>query len=197
MSRLNFIHLILFSLFCSSIPLARSQEVQIRTPYVATPSDIVNAMLKLADARKSDIVYDLGCGDGRIVIAAAKEYGARGVGIDINPQRIDEANQNAKREHVANLVNFHIGDVFESDVRQATIVALYMLSDVNVKLRPKLMHELKPGARIVTHGFGMGNWQPNRVEEVDGEKVYLWVLPAGNKLSASVEPILLNRSSFK
>lgn len=154
-------------------------------------------MLKLAGARKSDIVYDLGCGDGRIVIAAAKEYGARGVGIDINPQRIDEANQNAKREHVANLVNFHIGDVFESDVRQATIVALYMLSDVNVKLRPKLMHELKPGARIVTHGFGMGNWQPNRVEEVDGEKVYLWVLPAGNKLSASVEPILLNRSSFK
>jgi ribosomal protein L11 methylase PrmA len=154
-------------------------------------------MLKLAGARKSDIVYDLGCGDGRIVIAAAKEYGARGVGIDINPQRIDEANQNAQREHVANLVNFHIGDVFESDVRQATIVALYMLSDVNVKLRPKLMHELKPGARIVTHGFGMGNWQPNRVEEVDGEKVYLWVLPAGNKLSASVEPILLNRSSFK
>lgn len=197
MSRLNFIHLILFSFLCSSIPLARSQEVQIRTPYVATPPDIVNAMLKLADARKSDIVYDLGCGDGRIVIAAAKEYGARGVGIDINPQRIDEANQNAKREHVANLVNFHIGDVFESDVRQATIVALYMLSDVNVKLRPKLVHELKPGARIVTHGFGMGNWQPTRVEEVDGEKVYLWVLPAGNKLSASVEPILLNRSSFR
>jgi ribosomal protein L11 methylase PrmA len=154
-------------------------------------------MLKLAGAGKGDVVYDLGCGDGRIVIAAAKEYGARGVGIDINPQRIDEANQNAKREHVANLVNFHVGDVFESDVRQATIVALYMLSDVNVKLRPKLMHDLKPGSRIVTHGFAMGNWQPTKIEEVDGEKVYLWVLPAGNKFSASVEPVLLNRSSFK
>jgi 2-polyprenyl-3-methyl-5-hydroxy-6-metoxy-1,4-benzoquinol methylase len=197
MSRSTFISLILIVFVCCGIPLARSQEVQIRTPYVATPPDIVNAMLKLAGARKSDVVYDLGCGDGRIVITAAKKYGARGVGIDINPQRIDEANQNAKREHVANLVNFHIGDVFKSDVRPATIVALYMLSDVNVKLRPRLQHELKPGSRIVTHGFAMGNWQPTKVEEVDGEKIYLWVLPAGNKLSAAVEPVLLNRSSFK
>lgn len=188
-SRSHFIHLIFFSFLCSSVPLARSQEVQIRTPFVATPPDIVNAMLKLAGARKSDVVYDLGCGDGRIVIAAAKEYGARGVGIDINPQRIDQANQNAKRERVANLVNFHTGDVFNSDVRQASIVTLYMLPDVNLKLRPKLQHELKPGSRIVTHGFAMGDWKPTRVEEVDGEKIYLWVLPVRNELSAAIEPV--------
>jgi 2-polyprenyl-3-methyl-5-hydroxy-6-metoxy-1,4-benzoquinol methylase len=192
----NFIWPLLFLFFYSTIPVARPQEVQIRTPYVASPPDIVNAMLKLAGAGKSDVVYDLGCGDGRIVITAAKEYGARGVGIDINPQRIDEANQNAKREHVANLVNFRIGDVFESDVRQASIVALYMLPDVNLKLRPKLQNELKPGSRIVTHGFAMGNWQPTKVEEVDGEKIYLWVLPAGKKLSAALEPILFKRSLF-
>jgi Ribosomal protein L11 methylase len=196
MFRSNFIWPLLFLFFCSTIPVARSQEVQIRTPYVASPPDIVNAMLKLAGAGKSDVIYDLGCGDGRIVITAAKEYGARGVGIDINPQRIDEANQNAKREHVANLVNFRIGDVFESDVRQASIVALYMLPDVNLKLRPKLQNELKPGSRIVTHGFAMGNWQPTKVEEVDGEKIYLWVLPAGKKLSAALEPVLFKRSLF-
>ena len=195
--RSHFIHLIFFSFLCSSVPLARSQEVQIRTPFVATPPDIVNAMLKLAGARKSDVVYDLGCGDGRIVIAAAKEYGARGVGIDINPQRIDQANQNAKREHVANLVNFHTGDVFTSDVRQASIVTLYMLPDVNLKLRPKLQHELKPGSRIVTHGFAMGDWKPTRVEEVDGEKIYLWVLPVRDELSAAIEPVFFHRSSFR
>ena len=197
MSQSNFIRLIFFSVLYSSIPLAWPQEVQIRTPYVATPPNIVNAMLKLAGVRKNDVVYDLGCGDGRIVIAAAKEYGARGVGIDINPQRIDEANQNAKREHVANLVNFHTGDVFESDVRQASIVALYMLPDVNVKLRPKLQDQLKPGSRIVTHGFAMGDWQPTKVEEVDDEKIYLWVLPPGKKLSAAAEPVLLQRLSFR
>ena len=197
MSRSHFIYLIFFSCLCSSIPLAQSQEVQIRTPFVATPPDIVNAMLKLAGARKSDVVYDLGCGDGRIVIAAAKEYGARGVGIDINPQRIAEANQNAQREHIASLVKFQTGDIFNSDVRQASIVTLYMLPDVNLKLRPKLQHELKPGSRIVTHGFAMGDWQPTQVEEVDGEKIYLWVLPARNKLSTVIEPVLFHRSSLR
>jgi ubiquinone/menaquinone biosynthesis C-methylase UbiE len=197
MSRSTFLYLILVSFFCAGAPLVRPQEIQIRTPYVATPPDIVKAMLQLAGAKKSDVIYDLGCGDGRIVIAAAKEYGAHGVGIDINPQRISEANQNAERQHVANLVKFHIGDVFESDVRKASVVALYMLPDVNIKLRPKLQKELKPGARVVTHGFAMGDWRPTRVEDVDGEKIYLWILPAADKLSAAIEPVLLNRPWFR
>src|SRR3982751_6959170 len=138
-----------------ALPTMRSgqQEVDIHAPYVTTPLPVVDAMLQLAHTRKSDVVYDLGCGEGRIVIAAAKHYGARGVGVDIDPERIQEARANAKREGVESLVRFTAQNVFEVDFREATLVTLYLLPDMHRKLSPRLRQGLKPGARIVTHTF--------------------------------------------
>ena len=119
-------------------------------------------MLKLADMKKDDVVYDLGCGDGRIVIAAAKAYGARGVGIDIDPQRIKEANENAKRAGVEGLVRFEEQDLFKADIHNATVVTLFLREDFNVRLRPKLLKELRPGARIVSNTFDMYDWKPDK-----------------------------------
>src|SRR6185437_4540764 len=138
-------------------PLFAQKQVQINTPYVGTPPAVVNEMLTLAKPKPDDIIYDLGCGDGRIVIEAAKQYGVRGVGIDNNPERIREARENAGREGVADLVEFRIGDLYDADIEDATIVALYLLPDVNLRLRPKLKSELKPGARVVSHNFDMGD----------------------------------------
>ena len=136
-------------------------------------------MLKLAGVRKSDVVYDLGCGDGRIVIAATKVYGARGVGIDIDPERIEEARDNARKAGVEALVKFEVGDLFEHDIRNATVVAIYLLPDMNLRLRPKLLSELKPGTRIVSHDFHMGDWKPAKHLLVDAAtNIYLWTVPA-------------------
>ena len=121
-------------------------------------------------------MIDLGCGDGRIVIAAAKEYGAHGIGVDIDPDRIKEANQNARKEGVANLVEFRQGDLFAADIRKATVVTLYLLPSVNMKLRPKLWRELKPGTRVVSHTFDMEDWKPDKVEKVGGSEIFLWVI---------------------
>jgi cyclopropane fatty-acyl-phospholipid synthase-like methyltransferase len=154
--------------------LFAQDQVQINTPYVSTPPEVVNKMLDLAQPKSGDVIYDLGCGDGRIVIQAAKHYGVRGVGIDNNPERILEAQGNARREGVSNLVQFRVGDLYDADIRNATIVALYLLPDVNLRLRPKLQNELRPGARIVSHTFGMGNWKPNKEQTVDGQKIFLW-----------------------
>ena len=162
---------------CLLLPLLAQDEVQINSPYVATPTPVVDAMLQLAHAKKSDVVYDLGCGDGRILIEAAKRFGAHGVGVDNNPVRIQEAHENAKRAGVSNLVQFRLGDLYNTNVENATIVALYLLPDVNIRLRPKLKAQLKPGARIVSHNFGMGDWKPKKKQVVDGEKIYLWVIP--------------------
>jgi cyclopropane fatty-acyl-phospholipid synthase-like methyltransferase len=159
------------------LPLLAQDEVQIYSPYVATPTPIVDAMLQLAQVKKSDVIYDLGCGDGRIVIEAAQKFGAHGVGVDNNPLRIQDAQKKAKRAGVSNLVEFRLGDLYNTDVKNATIVALYLLPDVNIRLRPKLRAELKPGARIVSHTFAMGNWKPKKKEVIDGEKIYLWVIP--------------------
>jgi ribosomal protein L11 methylase PrmA len=143
-------------------------------------------MLKLAGVKKSDIVYDLGCGDGRIVIAAAKSFGARGVGIDINPVRISEAKQNARTAGVENLVRFEENDLFQSDIREASVVTLFLLPDINLKLRPKLLQELKPGTRIVSNTFDMGDWKAEKestVGDADADdeplsrKLYLWIVP--------------------
>jgi cyclopropane fatty-acyl-phospholipid synthase-like methyltransferase len=149
-------------------------EVDIHAPYVTTPHPVVHAMLKLAHTRKGDVVYDLGCGDGRIVIAAAKQYGARGVGVDINPERIQEARENARREGVESLVQFKEQNVYDVDLRAATLVTLYMLPEINRKLLPKLQRELKSGTRIVSHTFDMGEWKPTRTQNMDGEQLYLW-----------------------
>ncbi len=154
-------------------------------PFVPTTERAVEAMLDLAKVTKNDLVYDLGCGDGRIVITAAKKYGARGVGIDINPERIAEARANAKREGVEHLVKFIEQDLFEADIRESSVVTLFLLSSVNLKLRPKLLAELKPGTRVVSNTFDMGDWKPDKEFSLDdnGEdsylshKFFLWIIP--------------------
>jgi SAM-dependent methyltransferase len=156
-------------------------------PYVPTTEEAVQAMLKLADVKKSDVVYDLGCGDGRIVIAAAKNFGAHGVGIDINPERIKEARENAKKAGVEHLVRFEENDLFEAKISDASVVTLFLLSTINLKLRPKLLADLKPGTRIVSNTFDMGDWKPDREVNVGGDdnedgylsrKLFLWTVPA-------------------
>jgi len=152
-----------------------------RTPdvhYVPTPPEVVDEMLRMANVRKEDVVYDLGSGDGRIVIAAAEKHGAHGVGIDIDPERIKEAEENARRAGVTHLVKFRNEDLFEADIHEATVVTLYLLERLNEKLRPKLLRELKPGTRIVSHAFRMGDWEPEKTADVDGRMVYFWTVPA-------------------
>ncbi len=147
-------------------------------PFVPTPQNVVEAMLKLGEVKKGDILYDLGSGDGRLVITAAKLYGVKGTGIDIDPKRIEESNANAKKEGVENLVKFVNRDLFESDFHDATIITLYLLPGINLKLRPKLWKELKPGTRIVSHSFDMGDWQAQKQIDVDGRVLYFWTIPA-------------------
>ena len=145
-------------------------------PFVPTSETVVDEMLTLAGVGPRDVVYDLGCGDGRIVIAAARR-GARGVGIDIDPKRVQEAKQNAREAGVADKVEFREGDLFQADIADATVVTLYLLSSVNLKLRPKLLKELRPGTRIVSHAFDMGDWAPLETRSVAGTTVYYWVVP--------------------
>jgi SAM-dependent methyltransferase len=147
--------------------------------YVATPPDVVDRMLMLARVGSEDVVYDLGCGDGRIVIAAATKFGARGVGVDIDPVRVEEAQANARRAGVDHLVTFRVQDALETDLSKATVVTLYLVSALNVKLRPRLTAQLGPGARIVSHNFAMGDWKPDAVDtfkSADGalRTLYLW-----------------------
>jgi len=154
-------------------------------PYVPTSPEGVQAMLKLADVKKTDVVYDLGCGDGRIVIAAAKDFGAHAVGIDLDPQRIKEAKENAQKAQVTGLVRFEQNDLFQADIHEATVVTLFLLSSVNLKLRPRLLEELKPGSRIVSNTFEMGDWKPDKEVTAgstdDGSywshHLYLWIVP--------------------
>ena len=145
--------------------------------YVPTRDTVVDAMLKLANVNANDVVYDLGSGDGRIVIAAAKKYGARGVGIDIDPERISESNTNATKAGVTDKVKFIEADLFESDFSDASVVTLYLLGRLNEKLKPMLMQQLKPGTRIVSHAFDMGDWEPEETQSVDGTTIYLWTIP--------------------
>ena len=151
-------------------------------PYVPTPPDVVVRMLELAKVTRNDVVYDLGCGDGRIPIAAAAKYGARGVGIDIDPRRIDESRANAKAAGVEHLVEFRLEDVMKADVSRATVVTLFLLSSSNAKLRPMLQSQLGPGARIVSHAFSMGaDWPADKVDQFTSERgdevtLYLWTI---------------------
>lgn len=146
-------------------------------PYVPTPQNVVEAMLKLAEVKKGDVLYDLGSGDGRLVITAAKLYGVKGTGIDINPVRIEEATANAKKEGVTNMVRFLNQDLFESDFHDASVITLYLLPGINLKLRPKLWSELKPGTRIVSHSFDMGDWQAEKQVDIEGRVLYFWTIP--------------------
>jgi SAM-dependent methyltransferase len=153
-------------------------------PYVPTTEPAVEAMLKLAKVGRSDVVYDLGCGDGRIVIAAARKFGARGVGIDINPERIAEARANAKKAGVEHLVKFIEQDLFEADIHEASVVTLFLLNHINMKLKPKLLSDLKPGTRVVSNTFDMGDWKADAEQSLDDSDAgylsshfYLWVIP--------------------
>lgn len=147
-------------------------------PYVPTPMSVVRGMLETAKVTKSDLVIDLGCGDGRIVVMAASEFGARGIGYDLDPQRIGEAEANAKTAKVEDRVKFIKKDLFEADIKDATVVTLYLLPSVNEKLMPRLMGELKPGTRIVSHSFRMGSWTPDVTRDVDGRTIYMWTVKA-------------------
>jgi len=157
---------------------AKAPEV----PYVPTHDDIVSEMLSMARVGPNDVIYDLGSGDGRIVIAAAKKFGTRGVGYDIDPERVREANENAQKAGVTDKVRFVEGDIFDADIKDATVVTLYLLPDVNMRLRPKLLADLKPGTRVVSHNYDMGDWVPEKSKkmEVNGTDhyVYFWTVPA-------------------
>jgi len=158
-------------------PKLRAPDV----PYEPSSPAIVAEMVKLGGVTRRDVVYDLGCGDGRVVIAAVKK-GARGIGIDIDPQRITEARENARQAGVTGRVTFRNEDLFLSDFRNATVVMLYLWPEVNLKLRPRLLAELKPGTRVVSHSHSMGDWKPDKQVEVEGHTIYLWTIP--NKQAA-------------
>ncbi len=184
-------------LFLLSGAPAHQKEPEV--PYVSTPDEVVAEMLRIANVGKDDVVYDLGCGDGRIVITAAQMYGCRGVGIDINPERIRESRENAIKAGVSDKVKFIQIDLFEAEIREASVVTLYLLSGVNLRLRPKLFRELSPGTRVVSHEFSMGKWEPDATTSVKAENyrdpylfnywdehiadywrthtVYLWIIP--------------------
>jgi ribosomal protein L11 methylase PrmA len=149
--------------------------------FVPTPQEVVEDMLRLANVQKGDVLYDLGSGDGRIAITAARKYGIKATGIDIDPERIREANENAKKAGVTNLVQFRQEDLFAADFKDATVITLYLLPDLNVKLRPKLWNELKPGTRIVSHQFEMGAWKPEKRLESNGRTIYFWTVPPKDK----------------
>lgn len=163
------------------IPIAAQQPAQeARRPdihWVPTPPAVVDAMLKLADVKASDVVYDLGCGDGIIVTTAAQKYGARAVGIDIDPARVKEATERAQKMGVSDKVKILQADLFEADIKDASVVTLYLLTSLNIKLMPKLKKELKPGTRVVSQSFNMGDeWPPEKEIQVDGRPVYLWTI---------------------
>jgi predicted RNA methylase len=172
--------LFLLLVLIASVAMPASAQTQLRAPdviFVPTPQEVVDAMLKLAKVTKNDVVYDLGSGDGRIPITAAKTYGARGVGIDIDPQRIKEATENLKAAGVGDRVKFLNQDLFTTDISEATVVTLYLLPSLNLKVLPKLNKELKPGTRIVSHAFDMGSSKPIETLNVNGRTVYFWTVP--------------------
>lgn len=146
-------------------------------PYVPTPQPVVDRMLEMAEVDENDVVYDLGSGDGRIVIRAAETYGSRGVGIEIDPERVQNARENAKEAGVSDLVEFRQGDLFEADISEATVVTLYLLPEINLKLRPLLFEQLEPGTPVVSHGFDMDAWEPDETDAVNANRIYRWTIP--------------------
>lgn len=178
MSRWTLFTCLMLSLVSLGSRPVRAQETpNLDVPYVPTPQPVVEEMLKLGGVKTGDVLYDLGSGDGRIVITAAKKYGIQGVGFDLNPERIKEANENARTAGVTDRVTFKLQDLFQADISKATVVTMYLLQSVNLKLKPRLLKELKPGTRLVSHDFDMGEWAPEKTVEVDGHKLYFWTIP--------------------
>jgi precorrin-6B methylase 2 len=147
-------------------------------PFVPTPQGVVEGMLELAQVKKGDVVYDLGSGDGRIVITAAKKYGARAVGFEIDPDLIRQSRERIRKEGLENLAEIRQQDLLTVDLSQATVLTMYLLSGVNMQLRPKILSEMKPGSRVVSHAFDMGDWKPDKVVQINGNTVYYWTIPA-------------------
>jgi SAM-dependent methyltransferase len=168
---------------CAAAPAQNPPKLDV--PYVPTPWEVVDKMLEVARITRADTLYDLGCGDGRIVVTAARKHGARGTGIDINPQRIDEARAGAKAAGVEDKVRFMVGNLFESDVSAATVVTLYLLPDINLRLRPRLWQQLNVGSRVVSHDFDMGeDWPPQRTEKIGSKTIYYWTITDAEKARA-------------
>lgn len=159
--------------------LAQNESPQrpLDVPFVPTADEVVEVMMRLGDVDKNDVVYDLGSGDGRLPITAAKKYGARGFGVDIDPNRVREARDNAKKAGVEDKVRFVQGDLFDTDISEASVVTLYLLPSINLKLRPKLLSELKPGTKVVSHNYDMGDWKPEQTVNVGSHVVYVWTIP--------------------
>lgn len=147
-------------------------------PYFPTPQPLVDRMLEMAEVKESDFLIDLGCGDGRIPVTAAQRYGATGLGVDFEAQRIVEANENAKKAGVVDKVTFREEDLFDTDISSASVLTLYLSLSINIKLRPRILQALKPGARVLSHDFNMGDWLPDKTERISGRVVYLWIVPA-------------------
>jgi SAM-dependent methyltransferase len=166
-------------LFSSSVANAQDSPFDLKkiVPFVASPQEVVDKMIDLAGLKKGDILYDLGSGDGRIAIAAAKK-GAKAIGFEIDGDLVKESRDNIRKAAVQDLAEIRQQDILTVDVSRASVVTLYLLPDVNLKLKPKLLQQLKPGSRIVSHSFDMGDWQPDNVEHIDGRTIYLWTVPA-------------------
>lgn len=178
----NLLSTLLISICATTFVFAQeTKQRKLDVPYVPTHEMIVDEMLKMAEVNGDDVLYDLGSGDGRIPITAAQRFGTRGVGVDINPERIKEANENAAKANVTDKVEFVEGDLFEMDLREATVITLYLLPSVNMKIRPKIL-QMKPGTRVVSHNYDMGDWKPERTKKIitpDGYEhyVYFWRVP--------------------
>ena len=158
---------------------AQSQDLESKkiVPFVPSPQEVVDKMIDLAGVRKDDVVYDLGSGDGRIVIAAAKK-GAKAVGFDIDPQLVKESRENIHKAGVEDRAEIRNQDILTVDLSPASVVTMYLLPDVNLKLKPNLLSQLKPGSRLVSHAFDMGDWKPDKIERVNGRTIHLWIIPA-------------------
>ena len=171
--------LLLVAVAGAQVPTTEKKALDV--PYVPTHESLVDEMLRMAKVGKNDILFDLGSGDGRIVITAARRFGTRGIGYDLDPDRVTEARENAKRAGVSDRVRFEEQDIFTANISSATVVTMYLLPDVNLKLRPKLLSELKPGTRIVSHNYDLGDWEPVQRKDMDvngvSHTLYLWVVP--------------------
>lgn len=162
----------------TNIVLAQDSQLDKKiVPFVPTPQEVVDKMIELGGVKKGDVVYDLGSGDGRIVVTAAKK-GARAVGFEIDPDLIKESRENIRKAGVENLAEIRQQDILTVDLSGANVVTMYLLPDVNLKLRPNVLSQLKPGSRVVSHAFDMGDWKPDKTERVDGRTIYLWNVPA-------------------
>ncbi len=159
---------------------AHSQDLESKkiVPFVPTPQEVVDKMIQLAGVKKGDTAYDLGSGDGRIVIAAAKAGASKAVGFEIDPGLVKESRENIKKAGVADRAEIRHADIMTVDLSGASVITMYLLPDVNLRLKPRILTQMKPGSRVVSHAFDMGDWKPDKVERVNGRTVYLWTVPA-------------------